>query len=64
MSLPAVSVRRPIGAAMLYVGVVVLGVVAARQLSVDLMPEVDMPRVSVTTTYQGVAPEEIESLIT
>jgi hydrophobic/amphiphilic exporter-1 (mainly G- bacteria), HAE1 family len=64
VSLPAVSVRRPIGAAMLYVGVVVLGVVATRQLSVDLMPEVDMPRVSVTTTYQGVAPEEIESLIT
>ena len=64
MSLSSVSARRPIGTAMVYVCVVVLGVVASRQLAVDLMPEVDMPRVSVTTTYEGVAPEEIESLIT
>jgi hydrophobic/amphiphilic exporter-1 (mainly G- bacteria), HAE1 family len=64
MSLPDLSARRPVGTAMLYLCVAVLGVVAARQLAVDLMPEVDMPQVSVTTTYTGVAPEEIESLIT
>lgn len=64
MPLPDVSARRPIGVAMAYVCVVVLGVVSARKLAVDLMPEVDMPQVSVTTTYEGVAPEEIESLIT
>ncbi|HVS65259.1 MAG TPA: efflux RND transporter permease subunit [Thermoanaerobaculia bacterium] len=64
MSLPDLSARRPVGTAMLYFCVAVLGVVAARQLAVDLMPEVDMPQVSVTTTYTGVAPEEIESLIT
>ena len=64
MSLSSLSARRPVGTAMIYVCVVVLGVVASRQLAVDLMPEVDMPRVSVTTTYNGVAPEEIESLLT
>ncbi len=63
MPLPDISARRPIGVAMVYIGIVVLGVVSARQLSVDLMPEVDMPQVSVTTSYEGVAPEEIESLI-
>ena len=64
MSLPDIAARRPVGTAMLYFCVAVLGVVAARQLAVDLMPEVDMPQVSVTTTYTGVAPEEIESLLT
>ncbi|HVS14129.1 MAG TPA: efflux RND transporter permease subunit [Thermoanaerobaculia bacterium] len=64
MSLSDLAARRPVGIAMLYLCVAVLGVVAARQLAVDLMPEVDMPQVSVTTTYIGVAPEEIESLIT
>jgi HAE1 family hydrophobic/amphiphilic exporter-1 len=64
MSLPDLSARRPVGTAMLYFCVAVLGVVSARQLAVDLMPEVDMPQVTVTTGYTGVAPEEIESLIT
>jgi hydrophobic/amphiphilic exporter-1 (mainly G- bacteria), HAE1 family len=58
------AVRRPVGTAMVYIAVVVLGIVSVRQLSVDLMPEVDSPRISVTTAYPGVAPEEIESLIT
>ena len=49
---------------MLYVCVAVLGLVAVRQLAVDLMPEVDMPRISISTTYEGVAPEEMETLIT
>jgi HAE1 family hydrophobic/amphiphilic exporter-1 len=64
MSLPALAARRPVGTAMLYFCVVMLGIVAARQLAVDMMPEVDMPQVSITTGYSGVAPEEIESLIT
>ena len=64
MSLSSLSARRPIGTALIYLCVIVLGVVASRELAVDLMPEVDMPRLSVTTTYDGVAPEEIESLIT
>lgn len=64
MSLSSISARRPVGTAMLYFSVVVVGIVAARQLAVDLMPEADMPQVSITTSYEGVAPEEIESLIT
>ena len=65
MNLPA-SLRQPPGRrrTMLYVCVAVLGLVAVRQLAVDLMPEVDMPRISITTTYEGVAPEEMETLIT
>ena len=64
MSLSSVSARRPIGTLMLYVCVVVLGIAAGRELTVDMMPEADMPRISVTTTYEGVAPEEIETLVT
>ncbi|HVS01341.1 MAG TPA: efflux RND transporter permease subunit [Thermoanaerobaculia bacterium] len=64
MSLPRIAARRPVGTAMIYLCVVVLGIVAARRLPVDLMPEVDMPRISVTTTYEGVAPAEMETLVT
>ncbi len=64
MNLPRVAVRRPIGTAMVFVAVVVLGIVGTRRLAVDLMPEVDMPRITVTVSYEGVAPEEMETLVT
>ncbi len=64
MNLPRIAVRRPVGTAMVFLAVVMLGVVGARRLAVDLMPEVDLPRISVTTSYEGVAPEEMETLIT
>ena len=64
MSLSLISVRRPIGTAMLFLAVVVVGFVSVKRLTVDLMPAVDMPRISISTAYDGVAPQEIESLIT
>jgi len=44
--------------------VVLLGFVSLRELSVDLLPNISYPRLSVVTQYPGVAPEEIEALIT
>src|SRR5688500_10039594 len=64
MSLPAISVRRPIGVAMLSIAVCVLGAIAVTRLPVDLLPEVDFPRISIVTNYDGVGPQEIENLLT
>ncbi len=64
MNLPRIAVRRPVGTGMVFLAVVIFGLVGARRLAVDLMPEVDLPRISVTTSYEGVAPEEMETLIT
>jgi len=58
------AVFRPIGTAILTLVVLVFGLVGFRELAIDLLPAVDMPRISITTAYQGVAPEEIETLIT
>jgi HAE1 family hydrophobic/amphiphilic exporter-1 len=49
---------------MFYVAIVLLGFVSLRELSVDLLPDISYPRLSVVTQYQGVAPEEIETIIT
>ncbi|MGE3455145.1 MAG: efflux RND transporter permease subunit, partial [Kofleriaceae bacterium] len=62
--LTAVSVGRPIGVAVLCFAVCVLGWIAVTRLPVDLLPEVDFPRISIITNYEGVAPEEIENLLT
>ncbi len=64
MSLTSTAVKRPIGTAMIYLSVVVIGLAAMRLLSVDLLPSVDFPRISIVTQYPGVGPEEMETLIT
>ena len=40
------------------------GIVSYMNLDMDLMPEIDIPIVVVSTTYVGAGPEEIENLVT
>jgi HAE1 family hydrophobic/amphiphilic exporter-1 len=64
MSLPRLSINRPVGVAMLYLGVVFLGLLSFRRLPVDLLPDIAYPRLVVATTYTEVAPAEVEHFIT
>ena len=58
------AVRRPVATVMVFVAITVLGAFAFDRLRVDLFPELDFPSISVVTTYAGVAPEEMETLVT
>jgi HAE1 family hydrophobic/amphiphilic exporter-1 len=49
---------------MVTIAVVVTGVVGFLRLRIDLLPSIDFPSISVYTEYEGVAPQEIENLIT
>lgn len=64
MKLARMAVDRPVTVYMFYLAVILLGFVSLRELSVDLLPDISYPRLSVITNYPGVAPEEIETLIT
>jgi HAE1 family hydrophobic/amphiphilic exporter-1 len=64
MKLAKVAIERPVATLMFYVAIILLGFISLRQLSVDLLPNISYPRLSVITEYPGVAPEEIETLIT
>ncbi|MGH7198415.1 MAG: efflux RND transporter permease subunit [Candidatus Omnitrophota bacterium] len=64
MSLPDVSIRRPVTTLMVYVGVFLFGVISLKLLSQELFPPISYPQLSVVTTYENAAPEEIETLIT
>ena len=57
-------IHRPVFTTMFVMLLVVFGIKAYPSLGVDLYPEVDYPPVSVTVTYEGAAPEEMETLIT
>ncbi len=62
--LPRFAVRRPVTTAMIFVAIVTMGAVGFTRLAVDLLPSVDMPRLTIVTGYDGVGAEEIETLIT
>jgi len=64
MKLAQISVNRPVTTLMIFVAMVVLGLVSMSMLGLDLMPDLEIPAVSVMTAYQGAGPEEVETLIT
>lgn len=64
MRLPEIGLKYPITTAMIFVAVILLGLVSLSRIGLDLMPDIEIPVISVMTTYQGAGPEEIESKIT
>ncbi|MBN1336683.1 MAG: efflux RND transporter permease subunit [Deltaproteobacteria bacterium] len=57
-------VRRPVAAFMVAALLVTLGWLSFRGLGLDLMPDVDLPIVSVSTILRGAGPEEVEAGVT
>jgi len=64
MNLPEIAVRRPVTALMLFFAVILVGVFCFVQMPIDLLPEMDIPTITVATPYQGASPEEVEEKIT
>ncbi len=64
MNLPLASVRRPVFTTMVTLMIVVLGIVSLDRLRIDLLPDVELPTVTVRTEYEGASPEVIERLVT
>ena len=64
MNLPAFSVRRPIFVTMVTLIVVILGAVSLSRLRIDLLPNIELPTITVSTQYEGASPEVMERLVT
>ncbi|MCS6805992.1 MAG: efflux RND transporter permease subunit [Acidobacteriota bacterium] len=59
--LAEICIKRPVFAAMLILGLVVVGAASYFRLGVDRFPSVDLPTVAVRTVLPGAAPEEVEA---
>jgi HAE1 family hydrophobic/amphiphilic exporter-1 len=64
MLLSDISIRRPVFATMLILGLVVLGAVSYPSIGVDLFPKIDLPIVNVTTRLKGASPEIMDIDVT
>ena len=61
MTLSDISIKNPVFAWMLMFALIIFGFIAYLNLGVGQLPDVDFPVVSVTLTWQGAAPEVMES---
>ena len=64
MSLPRLSVRRPVAVAMLTLAAVFLGLISFVRLPIDLLPSIEYPRLVIYTRYPDVGPTEVERFVT
>ncbi|MGQ0814225.1 MAG: efflux RND transporter permease subunit [Gemmatimonadota bacterium] len=64
MSLPKLSISRPVGVAMFFIAIICLGVISFTRLPIDLLPDIAYPKLVVYTSYPNVAPAEVERFVT
>ena len=64
MTLSDISIKNPVFGWMLMIGVLVFGWIGFHRLGVSQLPDVDFPVVSVSVTWEGAAPEVIETDVT
>ncbi len=58
------SISRPVSVFIFSLAAVVFGIVAFRELAVDLLPDITYPSLTVRTEHDGSAPAEVETLLT
>lgn len=64
MSLAGVAIRRPVATVMVMVSMVFLGIVAMLSMKSELLPNMNIPMILITTTWNGAVPEDVNSQIT
>ena len=60
MWITRVSIKNPVFATMVMVGIVVLGLFSYARLRVEQMPDVTLPFCNIVTVYPGASPEAVE----
>ncbi len=64
MNLPSFSVKRPIFTTMVTLILVILGAVSLSRLQIDMLPNIELPTLTIRTNYEGASPEVMERLVT
>ncbi len=58
------SVRRPVATAGIYIALLALGAYSFRLIPIELLPDVDYPRLTLTASWSGASPEAMEAFVT
>jgi HAE1 family hydrophobic/amphiphilic exporter-1 len=58
------SLRRPVAVAMTYTAVALLGASAWQKIPIEMLPDTQLPQLTVTGTWRGASPETLEAFLT
>ena len=62
--LTRIAMRRPVTTVMAFLSLAVVGIISAKLLPLEFLPEESFPGLFIQVPYQGSSPEEVERLIT
>ena len=64
MSLSKLAVSKPTTVLIIFVILAALGIYSTTELPIDLLPDMEMPYMAISTTYANAGPEEVERSVT
>jgi len=64
MKLIEILIKRKITTIMIFSGICLTGIISAAKLPVELLPDIDLPALTVITPFENAAPSEVEKLVT
>ena len=64
MSLAGISIRRPVATTMVMLSFIFIGLLAMFSMKKELIPNINIPVVTITTTWSGAVSEDVESQVT
>ena len=64
MSIPQVAVKRPVLVTVIFLMMTLFGLYSLTDLPIDLMPDIEIPYISIITIYEGAGSEEVEEKVT
>lgn len=64
MKLPKLSVNRPVTTLMAFMAILLFGLVSLQRLPLDIMPEMELPTLTIMTIYPGASANEVEEQVT
>ena len=64
MSLSKTFVHRPTATLIFFLAITLMGLVSLKFMKLDLMPDMEIPVITVVTVYPGASPEDVEKNVT
>ena len=63
-SLQKFCIYNPVSTTMFFMAIVLTGAISLSRLEINLLPEIEFPRITIVTIFPDTSPEEVENLVT
>ena len=63
MNLISSSLRKPITVMVVVIGIVLAGIIAAKNINIDIFPNLNLPTIYVSQPYGGMSPQQTEGFV-